>query len=87
MGASLVNCPDQEAHAEGSFGRMRGLDLGLSANFCDEALDGVLTLVGIPVAQALVPHKLGHETCVGRHARDDNAHVRVNLKDLLLVRG
>lgn len=87
VSAGLVNRSDEESHTEGSLGGVSSLDLALLANLGDHALAGVLTAVGVPVVEALVAHEFGEEAGICSHSRNNNAHVVVDLKDLLLVSG
>ena len=45
----------------------------------------MLRTIDIRVVEAGVAHELSQETSVGSHSRDADAHVCVDLEDLLLV--
>ena len=61
-----------------------GVDLGLVGDLPDEPANGERAVVDKGVVEALSPHVLAEDSGVGGEARDGNAHVGVDLEDLLL---
>ena len=45
----------------------------------------MLRTIDIRVVEAGVAHELGQEASIGSHSRDADAHVCIDLEDLLLV--
>jgi len=83
---SFINCANKHTNSEGSLCGVRSLNLTLFGNFDDETLGRMLTLMGVPVVEALIAHKFAQETSIGSHTGDHDTHVAVDVKHFLLVR-
>ena len=87
MSSCLIDSSDQKADSEGSLIWMACLSLGLLADDGDETLARVLRSIDVLVVEASISHEFGEESGICSHARNDDAHMGVDLEDLLLVNG
>ena len=66
---------------------MEGLDLCLLSDLANQALGGMVGVMSVPVVEALTAHVLAQVARICCEASDGDAHVVIDVKDLLLVRG
>ena len=63
---------------------MRSLYLTLLPNGSDKSLAGMLAPVDVRVVEACVPHELAEEASISGQTGDDDSHVVIDFKDVLL---
>lgn len=64
---------------------MISLDLRLLGNLGYQSLSGMMAVVSVPVVEALGSHELAQVASVSSQTSDGNAHVIVDVEDLLLM--
>jgi len=87
MSAKFINSCNEKADTEWSLGWVTCLGLTLFGKLIDHSLNWVLTVVSVPVVQALVSHEFVNVSGISGKTGEHHAHVVIDVEDLLLMGG